>query len=53
MAVRAIQFPSLRYCSTFSEEMTETMLAQHTVETLQNISARPQLAPFFLAVGFQ
>jgi iduronate 2-sulfatase len=34
------------------EEMTETMLAQHTVDTIANISASSQLTPFFLAVGF-
>ena len=34
------------------EEMTETMLAQHTVDTIKNFSAIRN-RPFFLAVGFQ
>ena len=34
------------------EEMTETMLAQHTVETIANLSSSKLPHPFFLAVGF-
>ena len=34
------------------EEMTETMLAQHTVDTIANFSANELPHPFFLAVGF-
>jgi iduronate 2-sulfatase len=34
------------------EEMTETMLAQHTVDTITNLSATKLPHPFFLAVGF-
>lgn len=34
------------------EEMTETMLAQHTVDTITNLSSSKLPHPFFLAVGF-
>ena len=34
------------------EEMTETILAQHTVETIANLSSSKLPHPFFLAVGF-
>ena len=34
------------------EQMTETMLAQHAVDTLRNLSTHALPAPFFVAVGF-
>ena len=34
------------------EAMTETMLAQHTVYAIGNLSKEASPPPFFLAVGF-
>ena len=46
-------FRSRRYAfPNKDEEMTETMLAQHTVDTIANLSSSKLPQPFFLAVGF-
>ena len=48
----SVASPSWYAFDVDDEQMTETMLAEHAVDTLRNLSTHALPAPFFVAVGF-
>ena len=47
----SVATPSWYAVDVPDEQMTETMLAEHAVDTLRNLSPHALPAPFFVAVG--